>query len=190
MSAHPKELVAAAHVAFSDNEAGLKQHAIMFGRIAIQGLGHMMGNTQLVTPEFARNRATLAEMGILFEPDIQKLMTAVDDTYKNYVSFLLNDIDEVLKPLGVSVAEMIAARNDKEKAAQIKQKTAQPVSTYESNISDPQKLIETEQRLTVNFTRLFALQVRKVEGLDAWATIPSGDNSRIRRIRVRSSTTL
>lgn len=177
MPAPSKELIAVAHIGFCNNEAALKQHAIMFGRIAIQGLGHVLRTTQFVTPEFARNRAMLAESGVLFEPDMQKLMTPDDDAYRNSVRYVMTDFDEVLRPLGVSMAEMVAARNDKEKAAQIKQKTSQPASVYEANISDPQKLIDTERRLTVNLMRLLAFQIRKIEGLDACVTISSEDNS-------------
>jgi hypothetical protein len=177
MSGPSKELLAAPHVGFLLNEAALKQHGTMFGRIAVQELKIVLRNAHFVTPEFARNRARLAEMGILFEPDMQKLTSPVDDAYRNSFSFLMNDVNEILKPFGTSVEEMIAARNDEAKAARIKQKTAQSRSTYESNMGDPQKLIETEQRLSVNLTRLFALQVRKIEGRDACATIPSGDNT-------------
>jgi len=173
MSAPSKELIAAAHVAFPTNEAALKQHVMMFGRIAIQGLGMVLSNTQFITPEFARNRARLAEMGILFEPDMQKLKTSVDDSRK-FLSFLIDDANEILKTFGVTVEEMMAARQDEEKLSQIKQKTS---STSAPNIADPQKLIQSEQRITVNLTRLFALQVRNIEGLDAYATIPSGDNT-------------
>jgi hypothetical protein len=96
----------------------------MFGRIAVHGLGIVLRNAHFVTPEFARNRARLAEMGILFEPDMQKLTTSVDDAYTNSVTFLMNDVNEILKPFGLSVEEMIAARNDEAKAAQVKQKSA------------------------------------------------------------------
>ena len=177
MSSPSKELIAAAHVAFSTDEAALKQMTIMFNRIAFQGLRIMLRNTQFITPEFARDRARLAEMGILFEPDMQRLQTSDDDDYRKTVSFLMNDANEILKPFGLTVEEMIAARKDEEKKSEVRQKMAQPPSTLASNIGDPRKLIETEQRLTVNVTRLFALQLRKREGLDAYATIPSGDNT-------------
>ena len=171
------EVIAVAHVGFTTNEAALKQHAIMFSRIAIHGLGLMLREEHFVNPKFARNRARLAEAGVLFEPDLQKLTTPVDESYKKDASFLMEDANEILKSVGMSIEEMLAARNDKEKAAEIKQRSAQPMSTDPATVSDQQKLIEAERRISVNLTRFFAHQVRQIEGLHAYPTIPSGDNS-------------
>ena len=171
------EVIAVAHVGFTTNEAALKQHAIMFSRIAIHGLGLMLREPHFVNPKFARNRARLAEAGVLFEPDLQKLTTPVDESYKKDASFLMEDANEILKSVGMSIEEMLAARNDKEKAAEIKQRSAQPMSTDPATVSDQQKLIEAERRISVNLTRFFAHQVRQIEGLHAYPTIPSGDNS-------------
>lgn len=56
------------------------------------------------------------------------------------------------------------------------EKMALPVEELAPRVPDHARLIQTERRLTVNTTRMFAIQVRNQENSDAYATIPSEDS--------------
>ena len=178
MSTPSKELIAIAHVAFISNEAALKQLVTIFNRIAFGALSVALRPHafHLVTPEFDKNRSMLVDLGILYEPEMEKWKPAVSDT-RNSVLSLFDDVNEILRPFGVSVEEMLAARNDKEEAKRIREKTALPVEEVAAKVPNHERLMQIERRLTVNTTRMFAIQVRNAENSDAYATIPSGDSS-------------
>lgn len=77
MSKQTKDLVAAAHQAFAMDEISLKQLAILFNRITIQGLW-------------------LAELGIRFEIEKEKLNVSDNDDYKKAFTLILEDANEIL----------------------------------------------------------------------------------------------
>lgn len=179
MSTPSKELIAIAHVAFIYNEAALKQLVTIFNRIAFYALsGALRPNAaHLFTPEFVKNRSMLVDLGILYEPDMETWEPAADSATRTSVLSLFDDVNEMLRPFGVSVEEMLAARNDKEEAKRIREKMALPVEELAAKVPDHARLIQTERRLTVNTTRMFAIQVRNQGNSDAYATIPSEDSS-------------
>ena len=78
MSKQTKDLVAAAHQAFAMDEISLKQLAILFNRITIQGLW-------------------LAELGIRFEIEKEKLNVSDNDDYKKAFTLILEDANEILQ---------------------------------------------------------------------------------------------
>lgn len=179
MSTPSKELVAIAHVAFINNEAALKQLVTIFNRIAFNALSVAMrpNAAHLFTPEFVKTRSMLVDLGILYEPDMEKWKPAADSATPKSLLSLFDDINEILRPFGVSVEGMLAARNDKDEAKRIREKVALPVEEFGANVPNHERLIQTERRLTVNMTRMFAIQVRNQENSDAYATIPSADSS-------------
>src|ERR1041384_7935336 len=179
MSIPSKELIAIAHVAFINNEAALKQLVTIFNRIGYNALSLALrpDAAHLSTPEFVKNRSMLVDLGILYEPDMEKLNPAADSAARTPVLSVFDDINEILRPLGISMEEMVAARNDKEKAERIREKMARPVEELAAMVPDHERLMQTEKRLAVNMTRMFAAQVRNQENSDAYATIPSGDSS-------------
>lgn len=179
MSTPAKELIAIPHVAFILNEAGLKQLTTIFNRIAFFGLSVALrpGANHLFTPEFIKNRAMLVDLGILYEIDPKKLEPTPDSDTRNSILSLFDDANEILRPFGTSVEEMIAARNDKQELKKIRERTALTPEQLAAKKLDHQKLLRAERRGTDNLTRIFAIRVRNSENSDAYATIPSGDSS-------------
>jgi hypothetical protein len=179
MSTPPKELIAIAHYAFINNEAALKQLATIFNRISFGALSVALHPNfdRLSTPEFLKNKSMLVDLGILCEFDTKNWKPAADSSTRHPVFSLFDDINEILRPFGVSVEEMIAARNDKVEAKRLREKMAVPLEELAAKVPDHERLIQTERRLTVNTTRMNATQVRNQENSEAYATIPSGDSS-------------
>lgn len=179
MSTSSKELNTVAHLAFLNDEAALKQLTTIFNRIAFGALWIALRPeaSHFSTPEFVKNRSMLVDMGIVYEPDMEKVKHAADSEIRNSTLSLFGDVNEILKLFGTSVEEMIAARNDKEEFQKIRERTAVPAEELASKILDPERLMQSERRLTVNTTRLFGIQVRKAENSDAGVIIPRGDSS-------------
>ena len=179
MSMPSKELIAVAHVAFINDEAALKQLVTIFNRIAFAALSVALrpNAAHFFTPEFVQNTSMLVDMGILYEPVMEKWKPDADSATPNSVLSLFDDVNEILRPFGVSVEEMLAARNDKDEAKRIREKTALPVQELAAKVPEPERLMQIERGLTVNITRMFAIQLRNRENSDAYATIPSEDSS-------------
>ena len=179
MSTPAKELIAVSHVGFIFNEAALKQLTTIFSRIAFMLLSAMLrpNAAHLFTPEFNKNRQALVDLGILYEPDIEKSKLSADDDVRNSVLSLIPDANEIIKPFGVTVEEMLAARNDKEEFQKIREKTKLPPEELAARIPDYGRAMQTYKRITINTTRLHAIGVRNSENSDAYATIPSGDST-------------
>ena len=167
---HPRELVAVAHQGLVFQEGALKQIAVLFNRIAVPGLSTFLTHPNATILEFSKFGAWLAEIGILFEPDVGKYKSSVGQDFKNR---LRHDIDELYKPLGLSAEDLFAARQDKKKAAEIKNKTYALDPTRLAGSVDPWTMFSAIQRMTVNFSRLLATQLRNIENLDAHAIVSS-----------------
>ena len=179
MSTSAKELIAIPHVAFISNEAGLKQLTTIFNRIAFFGLSVALrpGAAHLFTPEFIKNRSMLVDLGILYEIDQKKWKPTPDSATRNSMLSLFDDANEILRPFGTSVEEMIAARNDKEELKKIRERTTLTPEELAARNPDYQSLLRAGRRGTDNLTRIVAMQVRNAGSPDAYATIPSGDSS-------------
>jgi hypothetical protein len=178
MSTPAKELIAVAHIALISSEPALKQLTTIFNRIALPWLSVALrpDAARFHTPEFIKNRQRLVDLGILYEPDV-KSAPAPDSDTRNSILSLLADANEILKPFGTSVEEMLAARNNQAELKRIRERTSLPNDELAARIPDHQKLMQTEKRITVNTTRMSAIQVRSAESSAAYATIPSGDSS-------------
>jgi hypothetical protein len=179
MSTPAEELIAVPHIALISNEAALKQLTTIFNRIALPALSVALrpDAAHLVSPEFNKNRSMLVDLGILYEPDMKKWKPAAGSDAQKSVLSLFDDANEILRAFGTSVEEMLAARNDKEELKRIREKAALPVEELAAKIPDHQRLMQTERRISVNTTRISAIQARGIENSDAYATIPSGDSS-------------
>lgn len=151
MSSQVNELVAVPHAAFVTDKPAFKQLVMMFDRIAIQDL--IVSDPNIASPEFT----WLAELGILFEFDMEKL--ADDDDYRPTFDQIGNVLGETLMPaVGLNVDETVAA-------------------SVEAGSIDLFELLEMAKRVSTNLTRLTTSLIRKREHLDAYAVIPSEHSS-------------
>lgn len=178
MSTPEKDLIAVPHLALITNESALKQLTTIFNRIALPGLSVALrpDAARFFTPELNNDRQRLVDLGILYEPDV-KSAPAPDSDTRNSILSLMADANEILKPFGTSVEEMLAARNNPEELKRIRERTSLPNDELAARIPDHQKLMQTEKRISVNTTRMSAIQVRQAENSNVYATIPSGDSS-------------
>ena len=176
MSTQRKEFVAIAHALIGLNEAALKQATVIADRIGIQGLSVDLSNAPFISPDFIKVRAWLAELGILFDLDLDKLKVSTTHDYAKLRDMIIEDTDLFTQPaFGMSAREMaVAAREDKEKFAEIRKRGDQ---SFADGTLDPLKVWEISQRLSTNAIRMFASQLRDIEGVDAHAVIPFGFDS-------------
>lgn len=174
MTTDHKDFVAVSDFAFTFDETALKQLAVMFDRIAI--LPRNLTNDVLESLEFKKTRAWLVATGILFELSLDKALEAVAPRYGETGEQVRKDVDDVfLKPRGISVEEVVAARGNPEKMAEIKERVDQgPEPNPE--VIDYRTTVEGMQRMISISARLLTLGVRKVENVDAYAVI-SGEQS-------------
>ena len=178
MSTQTKELIAIPDPATAMAETALKQLTVMFHRIAIQGLFVDYSKVPFLSPEFTKRRNWLAELGILFDLDVAKLKGSTAQDYSKTRAMILDDTDSFTKPtFGMGTLEMVAARNDEEKAAEIRKRGAEARSRLADGTLDPQKMLEISLRLTTNMMRLLACQLRDVESVDAYPVISPEFNS-------------
>ena len=169
-----KEFVAIAHSLIGLDESALKQVAVIFDRIGIQGLSIDLSNAPFISPDFIKLRAWLAELGILFDLDLDKLKSSTVHDYANILAMIIEDTDLFTKPtFGMSAKEMaVASREDEEKAAEIRKRGREADQKFQDGSIDPQTVWEISQRLSTNTTRMFACQLRDIEDVDAHAVIP------------------
>ena len=170
MTTHPKDVVAVLHQTLALDEAALKQVAVLFNRFAFFGLSSF-GSLPDTHQALIKHLTWLAETGILFEPEIQK---SDDQDFKNR---MLHDIDELYKPVGLSAEDLLAARQDEEKAKEFKNKARQMGPALTSGAFDLAAVFAAIQRMSVNMTRLQAIQLRNFNNLDAHAIVPIEFNS-------------
>ena len=169
-----KELVAVPHAAFVTDKAAFKQLVMMYDRIAMQSL--IVSDRNIALPDFA----WLAELGILFEFDMEKL--ANDPEYRTIFDLIGNDLSENLMPaIGLNVDEIMAARGDEEKLEEVKRKWADPNTLLASDVAsgavDPFAFLETVKRVNTDLTRLTTSLLRNREHLDAYTVISSEHSS-------------
>src|SRR5215510_16611306 len=116
MTTPPRDTVAVAHQTMMLNNSALKQLAAMFDRIAllsVDGLLSIPHNP--LDPYLGKVLAWLVEAGIGFAPKLEKLKSEqiIKDRF-------FPDIDELYKPYGLGAEDLMASRNDPEKAAAVK----------------------------------------------------------------------
>ena len=166
MTTHPRDVVAVLHQVLAFDEAALKQVSVLFNRLAFPGLSAFKSLPDTHQAMFPKHLPWLAETGILFEPDIRR---SENPDFKNRV---LQDIDELYKPYGLSAEDLLATRKDREKAIEFREKTSK-MDPLMSGSFDPSGMVNAIQRMTVNMTRLCAIQLRNFDNLDAHAIVPS-----------------
>lgn len=169
MTDHPRDLVAVAHQALPFQEAALKQIAVLFNRIAVPGLSTFLTDPNVDIPGFTKIGAWLAEIGILFEPDLGKYKSSASQDIKNRIR---HDMDDLGKPFGVSAEDFYSVREDEKKATELRNKMYALDPTRLSGSVDPRPMINAIQRMTVNITRHLAMQLRNIDNLDAHAVVP------------------
>jgi hypothetical protein len=168
MSSQSKELIAAADAALG--MTALKRLTVMFNRIAIHFADY--SKVPVVSPDLNKRRNWLAELGVLFDLDIQKLKSSTADAYAKTVELLLEDNNLFTKTMyGMSLEEIVAARTDEAKAAELKKRTAEAGQKLADGAIDPVKIMEIAVRLTTNSTRMLACQLRDVENVDSYAVL-------------------
>jgi hypothetical protein len=178
MSTQTKEFVAIAHPLIGLNEPALKQLTIMFNRIAIEGLSIDVSKAAFISPDFIKQRERLEELGILFEVDVKKLKSSTAPEYAKLRAMILEDTDLLTQPtFGMSAREMVAAREDEEKLAEIRKRGREVDQRFADGSLDPLKVWEISQRLVTNSVRMIASQFRDVEGVDAHVVLPFGFSS-------------
>jgi len=169
MSNQRKELVALADPITAFNETALKRLTVMFNRIAIQGLFVDLSKVHFITPEFIKARYWLAELGVLFDLDFQKLKSpSAHDQGKTRELFMEDMNSFTQRSFGISAQEMLAARNDKAKFAEIRKRGDEAKKKLEDGSIDPVKMTELSLRLSTNMMRMLACHLRDVEDVDAY----------------------
>lgn len=163
-------------IAFPDttcvmDEATVRQLATMFDSIVIPPLSFMNKNTY-ESAVIKKMRAWLVSTGILLELDFEKLGKLAQQASIETAKRLVPDVDVLLKPSGTSVEEMMGARGDAEKLAEIKSRGDQvtPESMFGS-FEDLENWAESVQRMVSSLTRIQAMALRSNDNLDAYAVI-------------------
>ena len=175
MTTHTKDLIAVAYGSCPTDEPTLKQLATMFDRIAIPPLAILNNNT-FESTELKKTRAWLVATGILLEHDIKKSPPSDAEHLQENFEVIRDDANFLLKPQGSSIEEMQAARGDAERMADLTKRAAEPVPASPFDSIDPEKLLESIQRISTNTTRQLTLQLRNALDWDAYSII-SGDLS-------------
>lgn len=169
MSTQRKELVATADAIIAVTEAALKQLAVMFNRIAIQGLFVDYSKAHFISPDFAKTRSWLAELGVLFDADMKQLKSPADEDLTRVREICLEDTDSYTKQtFGMSAQELIAAQSDEQKVAETKQRALEAKKKFEDGTIDPVQMMQLNLRMTTYMNRMFAGYLRDAENLDVY----------------------
>ena len=153
------------------DEAAVRQLATMFDRIVIPSLSFMNNNTY-ESLETKKTRAWLTSIGILLELGFERIGELAQEASRETAQLLVPDADVLLKPAGTSVEEMMGARGDAEKMAELKRRRDQvtPESMFGS-FEDFEQWAESMQRMVSRLTRIQAIGLRSRDNLDAYAVI-------------------
>lgn len=170
MTTQTKDLIAVAYATCPTDEATLKQLATMFDRIAIPPLA-ILNNSVFESTELKKIRAWLVATGILLEHDIKKSPASDAQRFRNNFEVMRDDANLLLKPGGLSVEELIAARGDTEKMADLRKRAAEPIRESVVESIGLENLCESMLRISTNTTRQITLQLRHVLDWDAYAII-------------------
>ena len=175
LKTHMREFVAVDHPIIAANVEALKQQALMFDRIAIPNLKAFLSIKQAEMQELVVNLRWLLDSGIVFEPTFTTDAKIAIDEYNNNREQAVRHAKEIISVFGFSFDELIAAHRDEGKALAVNKKLQQlPERVSElSEIFDGQGLVQRVKNMATHLTRLFSIQLRELNGLDAFAILPA-----------------
>lgn len=169
MSTERKELIAIPDAVGAMNETALKRLAVMFNRVAIQALFVDPSKTPFLSPEFVKTRSWLADLGVLFDLDLQTLKSSTTHDYARIRELILEDLTSFTQPAyGMTSEEFLATRNDEEKASEMRRRGAETSQAMKDKQIDPSQMIESALRLSTNMWRMVVGQLRDAENAEAY----------------------
>src|SRR5688572_16692647 len=115
--------------------SALKRQALMFSRIAIPSLTAFLSPKNIETKrDLTRNLEWLIEAGILFEPTLST-ERITNNEYQTSLESLHQDTNYLLTLLcGFGIEELQAARENSQKAEEVKEKIDQLKTTFKNNV--------------------------------------------------------
>jgi hypothetical protein len=170
-----REFVAVTHPIFAFNANALKRQALMFHRIAIPTLSNLLSVEHEDMQDIRRNLEWLIEAGVVFEPPIPPKIKVSSADHENALDRLRDDGKRIIKVLlGFSIDEMVDAKGDGKKTAEFLKKIQieKLKSALYAAVEDPDRLLEHAHSLSANLTRLFSIQLREADQLDATPILP------------------
>src|ERR1044072_2975325 len=170
-----REFVAVDHPIIAANVEALKQQALMFDRIAIPNLKAFLSIKQPAMQELVVTLRWLLDSGIVFEPTFTTDAKIAIDEYNVNRQQAVQRAKEIISVFGFSFDELIAAHRDEGKALAVNKKLQQlPERVSELSESfDGQDLVERVKNMATHLTRLFSIQLRELNGLDAFVILPA-----------------
>jgi len=170
-----REFVAVAHPMFAFNASAFKQQALMFARVAIPTLSDVLSATHEDTKDIRSTLEWLKEVGIVFEPTARPKLKLSTPEYESTRDLLVEDGKSLIEFLfGLSVEELVSARTDEKKMAEVRKKleVVRMESVLLAAVNEGNKLAENAKSLATNLTRLFSIELREVDHLDAHPILP------------------
>lgn len=169
-----REFVAVAHPIFAFNAGALKQQTLMFHRIAIPSLSGVLSADHEDTKDIRRNLEWLIEVGIVFEPIQSKVKVSSPD-HETTLDLMREDGKRLIEVLfGFRMEELEDARGDETKIAEVQKKIQvdRLNLAFHGAVFDPDKLVGHVSTLAANLTRLFSIELREANQLDAYPILP------------------
>ena len=169
-----REFVAVAHPIFAFNAGALKQQTLMFHRIAIPSLSGVLSADHEDTKDIRRNLEWLIEAGIVFEPIQSKVKVSSPD-HETTLDLMREDGKRLIEVLfGFRMEELEDARGDETKIAEVQKKIQvdRLNLAFHGAVFDPDKLVGHVSTLAANLTRLFSIELREANQLDAYPILP------------------
>lgn len=169
-----REFVAVAHPIFAFNAGALKQQTLMFHRIAIPSLSGVLSADHEDTKDIRRNLEWLIEVGIVFEPIQSKVKVSSPD-HETTLDLMREDGKRLIEVLfGFRMEELEDARGDETKIAEVQKKIQvdRLNLAFHGAVFDPDKLVGHVSTLVANLTRLFSIELREANQLDAYPILP------------------
>ena len=170
-----REFIAVAHPIFLLDAGALKQQALMFDRIAIPTLSDSHPANHEDIQDIRRDLEWLIEAGVVFEPTPQSGVKISSAEHESVIDLLRDDGKRIIELLfGFSIDEMIAAKGDEKKSAEFLKKVQidRLKSAFLAAVEDPDRLVEQVISLSANLTRLFSIQLREADQLEAYPILP------------------
>lgn len=169
-----RDFVAVAHPVFAFNAGALKQQALMFHRIAIPTLSGVLSADHEDTKDIRRNLECLIEAGIVFEPTQSKVKVSSPD-HETTLDLMREDGKRLIEVLfGFRMEELEAARGDETKIAEVQKKIQvdRLSLAFHGAVFDPDRLVGHVTSLAAHLTRLFSIELREANQLDAYPILP------------------
>jgi hypothetical protein len=169
-----REFVAVTHPIFAFNTGALKQQALMFHRIAVPTLSGVLSADHEDTKHIRRNLEWLIEAGIVFEPAQSKVKVSSPD-HETTLDLLREDGKRLIEVLfGFHMEELEAARGDATKIAEVQKKIQvdRLNLAFHGAVFEADRLVGHVTSLATNLTRLFSIELREANQLDAYPILP------------------